>query len=238
MKPDFLRVLLSLSLVCGTLSPALAQSALERLERQIRQRVGGPASGDPQAAGAAPSPAPAATRGAGNVAAGYLGLVADDQNDRGRGVRVVDVYRGGPAQRAGIRKQDLITAVGGVRVRQMTDMADMLDTFMPGQGVDFELLRDGRLVKLRATMAERPSAERPSVEGGPGGMPEPIPLPPGEAIPKPPEPGIGPQPPGPEASPPSQSARIEQLERRVAELERRVAELERQLAAGRKDQKP
>ena len=91
-------------------------------------------------------------------------MVADDQKDRGRGVRVVEVYRGGPADKAGIRKQDLITAIGGIRVRQMTDMADMLNTFMPGQGVDFELLRDGRLVKLRATMAERPLVgERPGV---------------------------------------------------------------------------
>ncbi len=163
-------------------------------------------------------------------------MVADDREDRGRGVRVVEVYRGGPADKAGIRKQDLITAVGGVRVRQMTDMTDMLDTFMPGQGVDFELLRDGRLVKLRATMAERPLAgERP------GGPPEAIPLPPGEAIPQPPEPGLGREvvPPGPVAPPPSESARIEQLQRRVEDLERRVAELERQLAAARqKDQKP
>jgi hypothetical protein len=150
-------------------------------------------------------------------------MVADDQKDRGRGVRIVEVYRGGPADKAGIRKQDLITAIGGIRVRQMTDMADMLDTFMPGQSVDFELLRGGRLVKLRAAMAERPgtAAQRWSTGEQAGGLPEPIPLPPGEAIPK-----------------PAESARIEQLQRRVDELERRVAELERELAAVRKkDQK-
>ena len=236
MRHDGLRILFVLSLVCGAWSPAFAQSALERLERQIRQRVGGPAGDSPQAAAPAPSPPPAAARGAGNAATGYLGMVADDQNDRGRGVRVVEVYRGGPADKAGLRKQDLITSIGGIRVRQMTDMADMLDTFMPGQSVDFELLRDGRLLKLRATMAARPlAAERP------GGMPEAIPLPPGEAIPKPPEPGLGPEPVPlpPEATPPSQSARIEQLQRRIDELEHRVAELERQLAAAqKKDQKP
>ena len=94
----------------------------------------------------ADTPAAGAVQGqVGNPSHGsaYLGIRADDQKDRGRGVRVLDVNRGSPADKAGLRRQDLITAVAGVRVRQMTDMADILDTFVPGQGVDFDLLREG-----------------------------------------------------------------------------------------------
>ena len=75
------------------------QSALQRLEEMIRQ---------PKAAsGTAPakppeSPAPpkaAATQPAPSPEPGYLGVLADDKDDRGRGVRVLKVTPGGPADR-------------------------------------------------------------------------------------------------------------------------------------------
>ena len=140
------------------------------------------------------------------------------------------MYRGSPADKAGLRRQDLITAVAGVRVRQMTDMADILDNFAPGQGVDFDLLREGKPAKLRVTLAERQAA---TVQ--PSGPPEVIPLPPGETAANSPEPQTGPRLPPPQSGGSSltETSRIERLERRIDQLERRVAELERQLAEAR-----
>ena len=140
------------------------------------------------------------------------------------------MYRGSPADKAGLRRQDLITAVAGVRVRQMTDMADILDNFAPGQGVDFDLLRGGKPEKLRLTLGERQAAAGP-----PASAPEVIPLPPGETPAGPPEPQVGPALPPPQSGGPSltETSRIERLERRIDQLERRVAELERQLAEAR-----
>ena len=48
-----------------------------------------------------------------------MGIVADDQNDRGRGVRVLDVTADGPGAKAGLRTQDLIVSLSGMRVRQL-----------------------------------------------------------------------------------------------------------------------
>jgi hypothetical protein len=203
----------------GMASDAFAQSALERLERQIRQRVGADEGRESDAAGptlASPTPTPRAGK---NAPAGYLGVLADDQKDRGRGVRILDVRRGSPAEKAGLRRQDLITAVAGIRVRQMSDFNDILTASEPGRTLDFEVLRDGGRQKLRVALEQRPAAaERSSPP------PETVPPPAGEPLPPPPPPG---EPPSPPSEPPSLN---EQLQRRIAKLEHRVAELERQLA--------
>jgi hypothetical protein len=233
-------------------SPACAQSALERLERQIREGAGASKSIQADADKPAAAPPTQTPHAPGNAEPGYLGVVADDQKDRGRGVRLLDVYRGSPAENAGLLRQDLVTAIAGTRVRQMTDMSDMLGTIAAGQSVDFELLREGKPQKVRVTLGQRPAAERSA------GLPETVPLPPGQPLPEPPEqpadvaatPRRPPPPPdpaarqkgadepaGPRLQPPGgglpprlDASRIEQLQRRLDELERRVAELERAMA--------
>lgn len=162
----------------GTTSTAFAQSTLERLEWQIRQRAGASENAEPDA-NRPPAARLAESRPAGeNVEPGYLGLVADDQKDRGRGVRILDVQRGGPAERAGLRRQDLITGLTGIRVRQMSEMSDILGMFGPGQGVNFDVLRDGKPQKVRVVLGQRPAAI-----SGRSDLPETVLLPPGEAIP-------------------------------------------------------
>jgi hypothetical protein len=231
-------------------SPAWAQqSALERLEQQIRQRT--PPADNPWADVAKPAAPPKAEppRAREDVEPGYLGVLADDQKDRGRGVRLTDVYRDSPAEKGGLRPDDLVTAVAGVRVRQTTDMGDILSTFGPGQGVDFDVLREGKRQKVHVVLGPRPASERVAAP------PEAIPLPPAEALPEPPQQRrVGkddarraiPPPPepmsklqevnkalGPQLQPPgtsADSARFDQLQRRVEQLERRVAELERTMA--------
>jgi hypothetical protein len=252
-------VLSALVLAWGiTSSPAWAQSALERLEQQIRQRTTPPDNPWSDAAKPATAPKPEAPRARGNVEPGYLGVLADDQKDRGRGVRLTEIYRGSPAEKGGLRQEDLVTAVAGVRVRQMTDMADILSTFGPGQSIEFDVLREGKQQKVQVVLGPRPAAERLASPA------EAVPLPPGEALPEPPprradkgddqrsippppEPtpklqeviealGSRLQPPRATEGPPTDAARITQLQRRVEELERRVAELERAMAESSKKQ--
>src|SRR5262249_52688768 len=91
--------------LCASLS---AQPILNRVEQFLRDQVGGaaPATAPP----AAPATAPAA---AAAVAPGYLGVVADDRQDLGHGVRIVSIAAGSPAQQAGLAPGDLITAING-----------------------------------------------------------------------------------------------------------------------------
>jgi hypothetical protein len=216
----------------GNAPPVLGQPVLERLEQSIRQRLGetnAPAESTDAPAMEAPSEAAAERPGeeAGEKARaepGYLGVVADDSKDRGRGVRILEVRPDGPADRAGLRKQDLITGVAGIRVRQMTDLADVLILVAAGDSVVFDVLRGAKQQKVKVTLGRRPPPDSTI-------RPEDVPLPPGEAAP------MGPPPVGPRlqdpaaATPPAEApTSIEQLQRRLEQLERRVAELERVLA--------
>jgi hypothetical protein len=199
-----------LLVACGLIpSAATAQSVLDRLEQQIRQRVATPENASP-----------AAAQPADNSSAGYLGLVADDQRDRGRGVRVVNVFRGSPAEKAGLRRDDLITALAGTRIRQMSDLSDTLSMFHPGQAIDLDVLRQGAAQQVRVVLGQRPVAARPPRAASP----EIVPAPTAETIPSPPAPQL--EPTKPAASEPS---RIERLERRLDELERRVERLQEAL---------
>jgi hypothetical protein len=198
-------------------SDSLAQSTLDRLEQQIRQRVDASGTAD---GGATPSPTRPAEQNAGKNLGGYLGLVVDDQADRGRGVRIKEVYRGSPAEKAGLRRDDLITSMAGVRVRQMSDMADTLSMFGPGQTVDVDVLRGGTHPQVRVVLEQRPTvAARQRLQS-----PEVLPLPRGQTVPPPPAPQLEPS---KADETPADASRLERLERRLDALERRLEKLER-----------
>ena len=234
-----------------------AQTTLDRLEQQIRQRVsptregsssyrapGAARAGSPQSSAIEPSPD--AISAANNPMPVYLGVTADDRRDRGRGVRITDVSPGGPADRAGVKKQDLVIAVAGVRVRQLSDMTEILAVYQPSDVVEFDVVREGGRQTMKVTLARpvpTPAAAPQTAER--------IPLPPGEPIL--PDPGpvktapllgqAAPTPasavPPPPAADNSSSDRetSEQLRGRIAELEREVAELKQALSEAQKNNK-
>jgi hypothetical protein len=248
------------AILVGTSQPAMGQGVLDRLEQRIRDRAG-----DETKAGAPDSKtegrrvvearrAPTGTPGE----PGYLGATVDDRNDRGRGVLVMEVRPGGPAEAAGLRAQDLITSAAGARVRQMSDLTAILNMFSAGDKVTMEVTRAGRREKVEVTMGQRPAAPLgstplpavPPAEAVPGVPASPLrpadttkppSLPPlGRPLPGPlPSPStepVIPEPPGPSLVPPlgraaDDASRIEQMQRRIDQLERRVEELERALSA-------
>jgi hypothetical protein len=179
----FASCVLSLLMLSNSAGRLAAQTVLEKLENKIRQRVEKgakedsppPSSGAPFVAAADPSAAKAPET---PTRPGYMGVLADDRQDRGRGVRILDVYAGSPAERAGVRKQDLVTGVGDVRVRQMTDLAEVLALYAPGETVELTVLRGNTRQKLNVTLGRQPEKKRTA-----GAAPEPIPAPPAEAAP-------------------------------------------------------
>ncbi len=210
-------------------SEAAGQTILKRLEEQIRQRVAQDRSAAADAAEERPKQEP-----------GYLGAVVDDRQDRGRGVRVLDVRPEGPADQAGLREGDLITGAAGIRVRQTEDLADVMAVFPAGSSVAFDVLRDGQATKLDVVLGRRDAAADAALP-----VPETVPLPlpepmadPGSAADtaSPPADPILPAPEATEAgedAPPLLPAEeLEQLRARIAELERRVEQLEKALADG------
>lgn len=223
--------------VCTTLlltllaaEQAAGQSALERLEREIRNRLAAPATGAPKGTPttkeASGIPTPAKTdRQAGPLTQAYFGVATADALDRGRGVRVTEVAPGSPAQAAGIQPGDLLTGLGGVRIRSQEDYDEIMSEVRPGMTLTVELLRGKEPHKVNVTFARpndvrsalaAPSGNAKAKPGG--GNPPPVPptktgtghhaddqskfgqsTPPAPKIPPPPAelPKAGPQPQGP-----------------------------------------
>lgn len=157
--------------------PAAGQSALERLERQIRSRLAAPASGAPQvpldAKPTPPSPAPAkADRHADTREQAYLGAVTVDALDRGRGVRVTEVAPGSPAQAAGIQPGDLLTGLGGVRIRTLEDFDEIMGEVRPGMTLTMEILRGNQPHKVNVTFARRSEPKPPAAAATGGSRPQ------------------------------------------------------------------
>jgi len=69
-------------------------------------------------------------------------------------VEVVEVVEGGPADRAGIRPEDLILSVNDVRIERVEDLQRLMVADLIGTEVSMRLLRAGRLVELELHPAE------------------------------------------------------------------------------------
>jgi serine protease Do len=148
-------ILLVVGFWCGRANWAAAQPALERLENQVRNR--GAAGAEPEGQADAP---------ADNT--GYLGVVADDRTESGKGVRIMEVVRGSPAEKSGLRADDLVTAVAGKPVKTMEDFARVLGPAPVGSQLLFEIKRDRKPQQLEVTLGRRPPREeRPFSDFGP-----------------------------------------------------------------------
>jgi S1-C subfamily serine protease len=92
------------------------------------------------------------------------------------GAWVQDVSRGGPSGKAGVRGGrkrerfqsrpfetggDIIVRLGGMAIRQDTDVAQALLRFAPGQRVSLEIYRGDRKRTIEVTAGERPLSTRP-----------------------------------------------------------------------------
>ncbi len=103
---------------------------------------------------------PALREGA-RVSRAFLGIRTDVEEGA---LRVTSVIPSGPADRAGIRTGDLITALSGTSVVTPTELHERLDTLTGGEMAVVRLLRDGQLVLLDVRLGDW--AEQPIVVGG------------------------------------------------------------------------
>ncbi len=101
----------------------------------------------PQAQAAAPG-----TRTAGYGA--YLGTVPDMAGDV-TGVKLTGVRAGSPAEKAGLRRDDVITRIGDQAVTDLRTMTEALRAHAPGDVVDITVQRDGKPVTIPVTLGAR-----------------------------------------------------------------------------------
>jgi S1-C subfamily serine protease len=96
------------------------------------------------------APQPAAT---GN---GWLGIAVDDTVVTGRLV-VVEVAPGGPADKAGVRPQDVLLAINGNQLQNGDELAAALAAIAPGQRVKMAVGRESRIEDVVALASVRPT---------------------------------------------------------------------------------
>jgi len=71
------------------------------------------------------------------------------------GVRLSGVRAGSPAEAAGLKADDILVAIGGMKTPDLQSMTDALRAHKPGDTVELEILRDGKPVTLTATLGTR-----------------------------------------------------------------------------------
>jgi membrane-associated protease RseP (regulator of RpoE activity) len=136
-------VLLAALIVSSGANSLRAQSAIDRLEEQLRGAAPG--------GGNQPNPAPSAA-----AEPGYLGMIADDRQENGGGLRILDVMPGGPAQTSGLKPGDLVKNVAGQPMRSMDDFAKIVGTLPAGAKLSFQLERNGATQQVDVTLGRRP----------------------------------------------------------------------------------
>lgn len=99
----------------------------------------------------------------------WLGVRIDDVTDeiarelgldRADGVRITDVEEDSPADRAGLREEDVIVGFDGERVRSHHGLRRMVRETPPGRTVELEFLRSGRRDSVQVEIQKRPRRGR------------------------------------------------------------------------------
>ena len=113
--------------------------------------------------------APFIVRSGGFGGGSYLGVYisevsADDVSQLGlkqeRGARIEDVSEDGPAQQAGLQKDDVIVGWNDGPVESASQLQRLVTETPAGREVDLDVMRDGKKRDVKVTIAERESMVR------------------------------------------------------------------------------
>jgi hypothetical protein len=83
----------------------------------------------------------------------YMGAQIESTN---MGVKVVEIMKDSPADKAKLQKGDVIQKINGARTRSSEDLLDLLNYFEPNDKVELTVLRDGKEKKLTMNLGQRP----------------------------------------------------------------------------------
>ena len=98
----------------------------------------------------------------GRVDRGWLGVAAQDTEPDAapRGARIMDVQRGGPADRAGLRPGDVIVAINDKPIADTAALINATAALAPGARGEFKIRRDGKETGLQIEVGRRPPQPR------------------------------------------------------------------------------
>lgn len=111
----------------------------------------------------------------GKVVRGWLGVLVQDitpeiaEGMKLQGVEgalVADITAGGPAQKAGIKRGDIVVGFNGRKIAKVSELTNMVAFTAPGTQVELDLLRNGNRNDVAVRLGELPEEETASKNAG------------------------------------------------------------------------
>ena len=110
----------------------------------------------------------------GYVTGAYMGVSVQNVDESAAsqfglptGAYIVDVDKGGAADRAGIQPKDIVIGLDNITVTNVTDLTRALRKYKAGDTATVKVIRGGREVELQITLDEKPKQEPSTSETQP-----------------------------------------------------------------------
>lgn len=107
----------------------------------------------------------------GEVSRAWIGIVMQNLTpemlkyfdlEKKEGALISDVIKDGPADKAGLKRKDIILQVDGEKIKNTYNLQQKIQTKKIGAKVELLILRNGEKKKISVTTAKRPSEEEPA----------------------------------------------------------------------------
>jgi serine protease Do len=105
-------------------------------------------------------------RSHGKVVRGWLGLIIQDMDEnlaqsfgagKTEGILVSEVTADSPAEKAGFKQGDVVLALNGTPLTDVSDLRNRIAMTAPGTSVTLDIIRDGHKQQMSVLIAEQPS---------------------------------------------------------------------------------
>ncbi|MHC4220280.1 MAG: trypsin-like peptidase domain-containing protein [Planctomycetota bacterium] len=103
----------------------------------------------------------------GRVVHGWIGVTMEEMTAQrverlgydGDGVIVTNLWEDGPADTAGLRVDDVITAIDGRSIQNMSQLQNTIARSAPGTPIELGVFRSGKRTRVKVSLGERPPLE-------------------------------------------------------------------------------
>lgn len=94
----------------------------------------------------------------GRVIRGWLGIEGVP-HPRMKGIVITGLYPDGPAHRAGIYPNDILTHINDIEIEDARQCTELVNRLVPQSTVTIDLIRDGKHIELKAIAGDRSSSQ-------------------------------------------------------------------------------
>jgi S1-C subfamily serine protease len=89
---------------------------------------------------------------------GYVGIALKPADD-GKGFAIQMVREGSPAEKAGLKAEDVILKLNGKEVEDVNKLVSQVKMCKPGDKLTFTIKRDGKEQEIKVTVGDPPKTD-------------------------------------------------------------------------------